>query len=110
VYLKDALSVSLSGNKISGRLIQHLCGKEKWEEILNIAKQETFLAGRVALHQQGDHPAHILNDQVDSLTCLATIAEGAEVEKWDHLLEWLHVKHSYSGFKDLFKWLGAGSC
>ena len=49
--------------------------REKWEEILNVAKQKPILVGWVAAHQGGDHPAHILNNQVDSLTRLAVLAE-----------------------------------
>ena len=52
--------------------------REKWEEILNIAKQKSFLVGWVAAHQTGNHPAHLLNNQVDSLTRPATLAVEAE--------------------------------
>lgn len=36
--------------------------------------------GWVAAHQKGDHPAHLLNDQVDSVTQLAIFAEEKETE------------------------------
>lgn len=52
------------------------------------------------------HPAHILNDQVDSVTQLDVFAEEKEAEqeeKWKHLLEWLHVKHGHSGMEDLLR-------
>ena len=62
--------------------------------------------GWVAAHQKGNHPAHLWNNQVDSLTRLATMAAEAEEEKGEHLLEWLHVKRSHSGVKDLFKEAG----
>lgn len=46
--------------------------------------------------QTGDHPAQLLNNQIDSFTWLAVLAEEKEVEqeeeKWGFLLEWLHVK------------------
>ncbi|KAM9590605.1 uncharacterized protein ACIBXB_005796 isoform 2-T2 [Morphnus guianensis] len=77
--------------------------RDKWEEILNIAKQRSFLVGWVAAHQAGDNPAHLLNNQVDSLTRLASLAIDSEAEKWDHLLEWLHMKRGHSGSKDLYK-------
>ena len=57
--------------------------REKWEEILNVAKRKPILVGWVASHQKGHHPAHILNNQVDSLTRLATRAEEREEEKWE---------------------------
>ena len=57
--------------------------REKWEEILKVAKQKPILVGWVAAHQGGDHPAHILNNQVDSLTHLATLAEEREEENWE---------------------------
>lgn len=78
----------------------------KWEEILNVAKQGTFLVGWLAAHQKGDHPTHIWNNQMDSLTHLATVAAEGEEAKWMHLLEWLHVKHGHLGVKDLFKEAG----
>lgn len=55
------------------------------------------------MHQTGDHPAHLLNNQVDLLTCLARLTVEREEEKWEHLLDWLHVKRGHSGSKDLFK-------
>ena len=61
--------------------------QEKWEEILNIAKWKSFLVGWVAAHQTGDHPAYLLNDQLDSLTHLARLTVEGEEEKWEHLLE-----------------------
>ena len=81
--------------------------RKKWEEILNVAKQKPVLVGWVAAHQGGDHPARIPNNQVDSLTRLATLAEEREEEKWECLLEWLHVKHGHSGVKDLLKEAGS---
>lgn len=62
--------------------------------------------GWIPAHQKRDNPARLLNNQVDSLTCVAGMAVKGE-EKWEHLLEWLHVKGDHSGFKDLFK--GAGN-
>lgn len=44
-----------------------------------------------------------MNDQLDSLTHLARLTVEGEEEKWEHLLEWLHVKRGHSGSKDLFK-------
>lgn len=81
--------------------------REKWEEILEVAKQGTFLVGWVAAHQRGDHPAHIWNNQVDSLTRLAPMAVEAEEKEWERLLEWLHVRRGHSGVKDLFREAGS---
>ena len=53
-----------------------------------------------------ESPSHIWNNQVDSLAHLATMAVEAEEEKWEHLLEWLHVRQGHSGVKDLFKEAG----
>lgn len=64
-------------------------------------------AGSVAAHHKGDHPAHLLHKQVDSLTCLAVLAEVKETEqeeeKWSYLLEWLHVKCGHAEVKDLLR-------
>lgn len=54
--------------------------REKWEEILTVAKQGTFLMGWVGAHQKGNRPAHIWNNQVDSLTRLVITAAEAEEE------------------------------
>lgn len=51
--------------------------RDKWEEILDVAKQGTFLVRWLAAHQKGDHPTHIRNNQMDSLTHLATVAAEA---------------------------------
>ncbi|XP_032530464.1 uncharacterized protein LOC116780089 [Chiroxiphia lanceolata] len=77
--------------------------QEKWKEILNIARQKTFLVGWVAAHQTDNNPAHLLNNQVDSLTRLAKITIEGEGQNWERLLEWLHVKRDHSGNRDLFK-------
>lgn len=34
------------------------------------------------------------------------LAKEGEEEKWEHLLEWVHIKHGHSGLRDL---LEAGS-
>ncbi|KAK4806458.1 hypothetical protein QYF61_013951 [Mycteria americana] len=81
--------------------------KEKWEDILQVAKRTPILIGWVAAHQGGNHSAHILNNQVDFLTRVAVMTIEAEEEKWEHLLEWLHVKRSHSGIKDLLKEAGS---
>ncbi|KAK4806487.1 hypothetical protein QYF61_013980 [Mycteria americana] len=81
--------------------------KEKWEDILQVAKRTPILIGCVAAHQGGNHPTHILNNQVDLLTRVAVMTIEAEEEKWEHLLEWLHVKRSHSGIKDLLKEAGS---
>lgn len=87
---------------MEGRLASGVATRQR-EEILNIAKQKSFLVRWVAAHQAGDHPAHLLNNQVDLLTCLARLTIEGEEEKWEHLLEWFHVKRGHSGSKDLFK-------
>lgn len=59
--------------------------------------------GWVAAHQKRDHPAHTLNDQVDSITQLAVLTEEKEAkqeEKWRCLLEWLRAKHGHSGERE----------
>ncbi|KAK4829695.1 hypothetical protein QYF61_006070 [Mycteria americana] len=81
--------------------------KEKWEDILQVAKGTPILVGWVAAHQGGNHPTHILNNQVDLLIRLAVMTTEGEEEKWEHLLEWLHVKCSHSGIKDLLKEAGS---
>lgn len=68
-----------------------------------MTKQKLTYVGWVATHQGGNHSAHIWNNQVDSLTHLASLVKEGEEEKWEHLLEWLHVKHGHSGVKDLLK-------
>lgn len=80
--------------------------EEKWGEILKSARAKMVSVGWVAARQKGDHPAHILNNQVDSVTALAVLAEEKEAgqeEKWRYLLEWLHVKHGCSGIEDLLR-------
>ena len=75
--------------------------RERWEEILAVAEQKPTWVGWVAAHQGGNHPAHIWHNQVDSLTCLATLAKEGEEENWKNVLEWLHVKRGHSGVRDL---------
>lgn len=68
-----------------------------------MAKQRPLVVVWVAPHQKGEQLAHLLNNQVDSLTQLATLATENQEEKLKSLLEWLHARHGHSGVKDLFK-------
>lgn len=63
-----------------------------------LVKQKCFLVEWNPAHQKRDNLAHLLNNQVDSLTPVADMAVKGE-EKWKHVLEWLHVKVDHSGFK-----------
>ncbi|XP_029888320.1 uncharacterized protein LOC115348947 [Aquila chrysaetos chrysaetos] len=85
--LHAALSDALDRDKNQWEVNRVLVWQqEKWEEILNIAKWKSFLVGWIAVHQIGDHPAYLLNDQVDSLTLLARFTLEGEEEKWEHLI------------------------
>lgn len=74
-----------------------------------LVKQKCFLVGWNPAHQKRDGLAHLLNNQIDSLTHVPDMAVEGE-EKRKHLLEWLHVKGDHSGFKDLFKGAGDTGC
>ena len=76
--------------------------KEKWQDILAIARQGKFAVAWVASHQPDDAPVSQWNAKVDELARLALLQSTQIVENWEHLLEWLHVKRQHSGVKDLY--------
>ena len=55
----------------------------------------------------GREPPSTHCEQPSRLTHLAVLATEGEEEKWEHLLEWLHVKCGHSGIKDLLKEAGS---
>ncbi|MCQ4187517.1 hypothetical protein FK515_28425, partial [Klebsiella pneumoniae] len=75
--------------------------KEKWQDILNIAKQGNFAVGWVASHQADGGSAGKWNNRADELARLAPVQKDQVTEDWDRLLEWLHVKRKHTGAKDL---------
>lgn len=79
----------------------------KGGEILKIARSISLSVGWGTAQQTGDHPAQLLNNQIDSFTWLAVLAEEKEVEqeeeKWSFLLEWLHVKDGHSEMRHLLR-------
>lgn len=78
----------------------------KCEEILKVTRPIAVPVGWGTVQQKGDHPAQLLNNQIDSFTQLAILAEEKveqEEEEWGYLLEWLQVKHGHSGKRDLLR-------
>ena len=77
--------------------------KEKWQDILTIARRGEFAIAWVTSHQQSDTPACRWNTEDDELARLASLQTTQIRENWAHLLEWLHVKWKPSGINDLFR-------
>lgn len=102
---KDVLSEWLPLWEQNNWKVNHvpIWARGKWEHILGIAKNHYIFVRWVATHQDNDTLSHQFNNQVDSLTCLALLAEEMENESWEHLLEWLHVKEGHSEIKDLLR-------
>jgi len=76
--------------------------KEKWQDILAIAKCGKFTVAWAASHQQSDTLVNRWNAEVDELVRLAPLPSTQIIENWEHLSEWLHIKRKHSGINDLF--------
>ena len=77
--------------------------KEKWQDILSIAKQGNFAVGWVASHQTGEDLSGHWNNRVDELARLAPLQSDPVAEDWERLLEWLHLKRGHTGAQDLYQ-------
>lgn len=81
----------------------------KGKEILAIAKHKFIFEGWVVAHQSNNDPTALLNNWVDSLTCLALakMEEKLDEDKCSSLIEWPQIKWGCSGVKDLFTEVGS---
>lgn len=78
--------------------------KDKWQEILAIAKQGQFSVAWVASHQEDGTPASQWNNKADELARIAPLRQGEpDSDNWERLLEWLHLKRGHTGTLDLYR-------
>lgn len=78
--------------------------KEKWQDIISIAKKGQFSVAWVAAHQEDGTPVSHWNNRADELARIAPLRQGEpDSDNWERLVEWLHVKRGHTGALDLYR-------